>query len=268
MLSVVIPAHNEADSLQDLLHEIHVALSAVGAYEIIVVDDGSSDSTPAVLDEIQSHTTQLRVVRHKFSCGQSVALMTGVSAATGELIATLDGDGQNDPADIPGMVDLLLRARRAEEVRMIAGFRGERRDSRWRLMSSRIANSVRSRVLHDQTRDSGCGIKVFLKQAFEIMPRFNHMHRFLPALIVCGGGKVLSYSVNHRPRVHGKSHYDTLRRMLVGITDLVGVAWLLRRNVIPVVERMDPIYDERTNLDCIRFDGAASVHSAVRRAVA
>jgi dolichol-phosphate mannosyltransferase len=268
LLSVVIPAHNEAANLPQLLHEIRVALASTDAFEVVVVDDGSSDNTQSVLDDVQSGFPQLRIVRHASSCGQSTALMTGVDAATGEIIATLDGDGQNDPADIPGMVDLLLQSFRTEEVRMIAGFRNKRRDSQWRLISSKIANAVRSRILSDATPDSGCGIKVFLKRAFEIMPRFNHMHRFLPALIVRGGGKVISYPVNHRPRVHGQSHYDTLRRLVAGIVDLLGVAWLLRRNRLPVVERMDPVYDERTNLGSIRFDRAAPVLSPIRRAVA
>lgn len=268
LLSVVIPAHNEAANLPQLLHEIRIALSCMDAYEVVVVDDGSPDNTPSVLNDVQADFPQLRIVRHASSCGQSTALMTGVDAAAGDIIATLDGDGQNDPADIPGMVDLLLQSRRTEEVRMIAGFRNKRRDSQWRLISSRIANAVRSRILHDATPDSGCGIKVFLKQAFEIMPRFNHMHRFLPALIVRGGGEVISYPVNHRPRVHGQSHYDTLRRLMVGIVDLMGVAWLLRRNRLPVVERMDPVYEERTNLDSIRFDRSTPVHSPIRRAVA
>ena len=177
VLSVVIPAHDEAGNLPYLLHEIRKVLSYVGAYEVVVVDDGSSDSTQSVLDDIQADFPQLRIVRHASSCGQSTALMTGIDAATGDIIATLDGDGQNDPADIPGMVDLLLQSRRTDDVQMIAGVRSKRRDSRWRLVSSRIANGVRSRILHDETPDSGCGIKVFLKQAFEIMPRFNHMHR-------------------------------------------------------------------------------------------
>ena len=268
VLSIVIPAHNEAANLPQLLQEIHTALSRRDDYEVIVVDDGSSDNTQAVLDDIQANFLELRIVRHATHCGQSAALMTGVDAATGDIIATLDGDGQNDPADMPGMIELLSQARQTEDVRMIAGFRNKRRDSRWRLISSRIANAVRSRILRDETPDSGCGIKVFLKQAFVIMPRFNHMHRFLPALIVRGGGKVVSYPVNHRPRIHGKSHYDTLRRLIVGIVDLMGVAWLLRRNTLPVVERRDPSYDERPNLDSIRFDRATPVHISIRRAVA
>lgn len=268
LLSVVIPAHNEAENLPRLLEEIRISLAKMESYEVVVVDDGSSDRTPAALDEIQSDFRQLRIVRHAASCGQSTALMTGVDAATGDIIATLDGDGQNDPADIPGMVDLLLQSRQTDDVRMIAGMRAKRLDSRWRIMSSRIANGVRSRILQDGTPDSGCGIKVFVKQAFSIMPRFNHMHRFMPALIVRGGGKVISYSVNHRVRTHGKSHYDTLRRLMVGIVDLIGVAWLLRRNKLAVVERMDAIHDERTDLDCIRFDRATPLHSPIRRAVA
>ena len=268
LLSVVIPAHNEAGNLPQLLREIRTSLTCMESYEVVVVDDGSSDNTPAMLYEIQSEFPQLRIVRHASSCGQSTALMTGVDAATGEIIATLDGDGQNDPADIPGMVELLLLSRQTDEVRMIAGMRTKRMDSRWRLISSRIANGVRSRILKDGTPDSGCGIKVFLKQAFANMPRFNHMHRFMPALVVRGGGKVISYPVNHRVRVHGKSHYDTLRRLIVGIVDIIGVAWLLRRNKLAVVERLDAVYDERTNLDSIRFDRSAPVHSPVRRAVA
>lgn len=268
LISVVIPAHNEADNLPQLLNEIRTSLARMESYEVVVVDDGSSDNTPAMLDKIQADFPQLRIVRHAASCGQSTALMTGVDAATGDIIATLDGDGQNDPADIPGMVDLLMQSRQTEDVRMIAGMRAKRLDSRWRLISSKIANGVRSRILKDGTPDSGCGIKVFLKQAFCIMPRFNHMHRFMPALVVRGGGKVVSYPVNHRVRAHGKSHYDTLRRLMVGIVDIMGVAWLLRRNKLAVVERMDAIYDERTNLDSIRFDRSAPVHSPVRRAVA
>ncbi|MEJ7594439.1 MAG: glycosyltransferase family 2 protein, partial [Planctomycetaceae bacterium] len=165
LLSVVIPAHDEAANLPQLLREIRLALACVDVYEVVVVDDGSTDNTQSVLNNVQADFPQLRIVRHASSCGQSTALMTGVDAAAGDIIATLDGDGQNDPADIPGMVDLLLQSRRTEEVRMIAGFRNKRRDSHWRLMSSRIANAVRSRILSDETPDSGCGIKVFLKQA-------------------------------------------------------------------------------------------------------
>jgi len=225
-LSVVIPAHYEADNLPQLLNEIRTSLACMESYEVGVVDDGSSDNTPTMLDKIQSEFPQLRIVRHACSCGQSTALMTGVDAATGEILATLDGDGQNDPIDIPGMVDLLVQSRQTEEVRMVAGMRTKRLDSHWRIISSRIANGVRSRILKDGTPDSGCRIKLFLRQIFEILPRFNHMHRFMPSLVVRGGGKVA------------------------------------------VVERLDVVYDEQTNLDSIWFDRSAPVHSPVRRAVA
>lgn len=266
-LSVVIAAHNESRNLPTLVGEICTALSALDSFEIVVVDDGSTDDTQNALNELQESVPELRVVRHRSSCGQSQAVMTGIDASIGEVVATLDGDGQNDPADLPAMLRVLKESA-ADGVLMVAGHRTKRQDSYWRILSSRIANSVRSRILADGTPDTGCGIKIFFRDAFMRLPRFNHMHRFLPALIVRGGGRVVSFAVNHRPRMHGRSHYDTLRRLMVGIVDLIGVAWLIRRNSLPEIERLDGVRDEREGVDSIRFSRPAGVLGPVRRAVA
>lgn len=267
-LSVVIPVHNEAENIGGLLQEIHDALEYRCEFEIVVVDDGSTDTTPSLLNQLKARFDSLRIVRHQTSCGQSTALMTGIDAAVAPIIATLDGDGQNDPANIPAMLTAIQSAKPEDRLMMVAGFRKTRKDSWWRLFCSRVANGVRSRILGDQTPDTGCGIKVFYREAFLRMPRFNHMHRFLPALIIRGGGRVLSVSVNHRPRVHGRSHYGTLQRLMCGIVDLAGVAWLIRRNQLPVIAQMDVAHDERPLVDSIRFDGAAPVLRPIRRAVA
>jgi dolichol-phosphate mannosyltransferase len=267
-LSVVIPVHNEAENIKALLIEVCWTLSSIGDFEVIVVDDGSTDRTADVLGQLNRELPLLRVVRHRSCCGQSTALMTGVHAAAAPLIATLDGDGQNDPADLLSMIRKLESREQDSSLQMIAGFRHRRKDSWWRLFSSRIANAVRSRILKDQTPDSGCGIKVFYRDAFLRLPHFNHMHRFLPALILRDGGTVISVPVNHRPRIHGRSHYGTLQRLVNGIFDLAGVAWLIHRNRIPIIEHMDAAHDERTDVDRLRFDGTVPVHRSIHRAVA
>ncbi len=267
-LSVVIPAHNESENLRPLLTEVRQALLRIYDFEIVVVDDGSTDETPESLQALRSEMPELRVVRHRKSCGQSTALITGVASAKAPVIATLDGDGQNDPHDIPGMLDVLQQSRFSNQCSMVAGFRHQRRDTGWRRFCSALANGVRRRILHDDTPDSGCGIKVFQRSAFLAMPHFNHMHRFLPALIVRSGGRVVSYPVNHRPRLHGRSHYDTLRRLLNGLIDLAGVAWLQYRNHIPELERMDVQHDEGSDVDSIRIAGARPLHKPFPRAVA
>jgi dolichol-phosphate mannosyltransferase len=266
-LSVVIAAHNEAENLPVLLQEIAVALSDFGSWEVVVVDDGSTDATQTVLAELRQTMLPLRVVRHRFSCGQSQAVMTGVDVARGTVIATLDGDGQNDPADLRAMYELLTEDAGCG-LWMVAGHRRNRRDSAWRVFSSRVANAVRSRILGDNTPDTGCGIKVFYRSVFLQLPRFNHMHRFLPALVVRGGGRVISAAVNHRPRLHGRSHYDTLRRLLSGLIDLVGVAWLIRRSSVPVLEQPEGAENEREVLDHLRFGRPNGVHGAIRRSLA
>ena len=268
-VSVVIAAHNEAQNLPQLLSEVSAALQGRFTFEIIVVDDGSTDETPRVLDELIQQQSVLRMIRHTRSCGQSQAVITGVIAARGELIATLDGDGQNDPADLPQMLAELLQPRFGRRIQMIAGHRTRRRDSWWRLFSSRVANAVRSRILNDGTPDTGCGIKVFYRSIFLQLPRFNHMHRFLPALVVRAGGGVLSVSVNHRPRLHGRSHYDTLRRLLNGLVDLAGVAWLIHRSSLPEIEKESGEQHERDRdiLDRLRTDRSDYFHGPISRAV-
>ncbi|MFM7057907.1 MAG: glycosyltransferase family 2 protein [Planctomycetota bacterium] len=267
-VSVVIAAHNEAANLPQLLDEIVRALDGRYTFEIIVVDDGSTDATPIVLSGLRSQLPTLRYLRHSRSCGQSPALVTGIDHAQSALIATLDGDGQNDPADLPAMIEQLLEPRFGRRVQMIAGHRTQRRDSWWRLFSSRIANGVRRRILCDGTPDTGCGIKVFYRRVFQQLPRFNHMHRFLPALVVRAGGEVQSMPVHHRPRLHGRSHYDTLRRLFNGLLDLAGVAWLIHRGSLPQIELDSEDQHEREVLDQFRPAGTGNFHGQVSRAVA
>ncbi|MCX8134969.1 MAG: glycosyltransferase family 2 protein [Roseococcus sp.] len=227
-LSVVIPVRNEAENIGPLIAEIEAALPAL-PHEIICVDDGSTDATAAVLAEA-ARSAPLRVLRHRLSCGQSAAVISGVKAARGAWIATLDGDGQNDPADIPA---LLATAEREGPWVLIAGHRVVRRDSTVKRVTSRLANRVRGRLLGDATPDSSCGLKVFPRALFLEMPHFDHMHRFLPALALRAGARVVSVPVNHRPRRHGRSNYGTLDRLAVSVLDLLGVAWLLRRGKRP-----------------------------------
>jgi dolichol-phosphate mannosyltransferase len=237
VLAVVVPVKNEADNILPLVAEIDAALAGKHVFEIIYVDDGSDDRTPEMLRVARAKFPALRIVRHKKSCGQSAAVATGVKAARAPIIATLDGDGQNDPADIPALVRRLLdEAPEARSYLLVAGFRHKRRDDGIRKMSSRIANRVRAGMLKDDTPDTGCGLKVFTRDAFLDMPRFDHMHRFLPALMIRRGGKVVSVPVNHRPRERGVSKYGVWNRLWVGIVDLFGVMWLQNRANLPVIE--------------------------------
>ena len=231
LLSVVVPVKNEAPNIAPLIAEIRAALTGI-AFEIVYVDDGSTDATPAALAQAAAQAP-LTHRRHRASCGQSAAILTGVRAATATWIATLDGDGQNDPADIPA---LLARAEAEPGLVLIAGHRTHRKDSAVKRLSSRFANRVRAAALRDATPDTGCGLKLFRRDAFLELPAFDHMHRFLPALFIRAGGRVISVPVNHRPRTRGTSNYGTLDRALVGIVDLLGVAWLQRRGSRPVVE--------------------------------
>src|SRR5262245_38927277 len=229
-LSVVIPVCNEAENVGPLAREVREALATTDPFELIFVDDGSTDTTAdAVLAARNDGVPQIRLLQHSLRSGQSAAVHTGVRAARAEWIATLDGDGQNDPADIP----LLLAALRAEQsgLGLVMGNRSaSRRDTWLSRMSSRVANGVRGRMLRDGTPDTGCGIKLMHRATFLELPRFNHMHRFLPALYQRAGARVISVPVKHRDRTQGKSKYGLHNRLWVGIVDLFGVRWLIRRN--------------------------------------
>lgn len=237
-LSVVVPVHNEEDNIQPLVAEIVSHLAEMNSYEIIYVDDGSSDKTREKLCMLKNEFKQLRVLHHAKCCGQSTSLRTGILAANGKVIATLDGDGQNDPKDIPSMLSLLNSLSGQMTKTMIVGNRKNRKDSEWRRFSSKVANHIRGTLLKDNTPDTGCGLKVFHKDLFISLPYFDHMHRFLPALAQRAGATVKSVEVNHRPRTNGQSKYGTWNRLWVGIWDLCGVIWLIKRSHIPKVTEL------------------------------
>lgn len=233
-VSVVVPVCNEAENVAELAREIHAALNGRYAFEAIFVDDGSTDATAAEVLKIRAEVPQLRLLKHSRRSGQSAAVRTGVRAARALWIATLDGDGQNDPADIPA----LLQALQADQqqtipLKLVMGNRTTRKDTWLRRLSSRVANGVRGRMLSDGTPDTGCGIKVFERELFLELPHFNHMHRFLPALVQRAGMRVTSVPVKHRPRTRGTSKYGLHNRLWVGIVDLFGVMWLIKRRIAP-----------------------------------
>jgi dolichol-phosphate mannosyltransferase len=231
-LSVVIPVKNEAGNIAPLVAEITAALNRLVDYEIVYVDDGSTDATAAEIGDLQESMPRLRQVRHARSCGQSTAIRSGIKAARGVWIATLDGDGQNDPADIPRL--WVMARQSADGPALITGQRTKRRDSWTKRASSRVANRVRATLLGDGTPDTGCGLKLFRRDLFLDLPFFDHMHRFLPALVRREGGRIVSVPVNHRPRTRGRSNYGTLDRLAVAFADLLGVMWLQRRARVPV----------------------------------
>ncbi|MGB0919780.1 MAG: glycosyltransferase family 2 protein [Alphaproteobacteria bacterium] len=232
-IAVVVPIKNEEDNIAPLVREIVTALTGKIPFEIVYVDDGSDDgSLQALQDARADFAPMLRIVRHRQSCGQSIAVHSGVKAARAPLIATLDGDGQNDPADLPRLLER-YGDRLPHEKLMVCGERAKRNDSAVRLLSSRIANGVRRRLLKDGTPDSGCGLKMFRREDFLAFPRFNHMHRYLPALIQRDGGTAVSVPVNHRARELGTSKYGISNRLFVGIVDMFAVRWLLKRGVVP-----------------------------------
>jgi len=230
-VSVVIPVHNEAGNIAPLYSEIEQAISGLGDWEVVFADDGSDDAGVSELESLCRSEPRCRVIRLASCSGQSTAVWLGVRSATGDWIVTLDGDGQNDPADIPALLAMAKNA--GNERILIIGHRQLRHDTWSRRLSSRVANAVRSSLLQDSTPDSGCGLKVFRRDVFLTLPYFDHMHRFIPALIIRSGGTVKSVPVNHRPRLEGKSKYGIHNRLWVGIADLLGVRWLTRRSVNP-----------------------------------
>jgi dolichol-phosphate mannosyltransferase len=227
-LSVVVPVHDEEDNVEKLIEEIVAALRGRITFEIVYVDDASRDTTADKLKHALDFYPELRALRHATQSGQSTALRTGIKAARGAWIATLDGDGQNDPSDIPKL--LAARDAGAPDTRLYAGWRVNRQDSGSKRWASKIANAIRSRLLRDATPDTGCGIKLFERSAYLDLPYFDHMHRYLPALMQRAGWTTVSVPVNHRARGAGVSKYNNLNRALVGISDLRGVAWLIRRS--------------------------------------
>lgn len=226
-LSVVVPVRNEAGNIGPLVAEIAAACAALAPFEIIYVDDGSTDATPAALAAARRVHPTLRVLRHRASCGQSAAVRSGVRAARAPLVATLDGDGQNDPAFIPRLVAALDAA--GPGAGLAQGQRVGRKDGRLKTLQSRIANGVRRRILRDATRDTGCGLKVFRRAVYLGLPYFDALHRFMPALVAREGFAVVHVDVVDRPRLSGRSNYGLFDRLWVGLLDLGGVWWLIRR---------------------------------------
>lgn len=266
-LSVVVPMHNEADALGPLVAEIVAATGQLPLSDIVCVDDGSTDSTGARLAALRATTPALRVFAHPRRSGQSAGIVTGVRAARGDLVVTLDGDGQNDPADIPALYAAYvsaMAARKGSEVAggpvLVAGQRRVRQDDLIRRLSSRLANALRGWILRDGVTDTGCGLKLFARQDFLRYPAFNHMHRYLPALTIRAGGAVVLVPVHHRPRTRGVSKYGVWDRLRVGIADLAGVWWLSRR---PVDVRDVRELGEDTASPATQASSQESAHAAV-----
>jgi dolichol-phosphate mannosyltransferase len=227
LLSVVVPVRNEVGNVGPLLADIEAACATLGAFEVVFVNDGSSDGTPSALADLAASRPWLRIVSHAQSCGQSAAVRSGVRHARSAVVATLDGDGQNDPAFLPAMLEALENA--GMQAGLVQGQRVGRKDTGFKKLQSRIANGVRGRLLKDGTRDAGCGLKCFRREAYLALPYFDALHRFMPALMVREGYAVVHVDVRDRPRLTGVSNYGFFDRLWVGILDLVGVWWLIRR---------------------------------------
>lgn len=230
LISIVVPVFNEEGACVDLAREIATAFAG-RSHEILFVDDMSRDATLARLQALKAELPQLRVLQHQSNSGQSRAVRSGVLAAQGDVIVTLDGDGQNDPADAPRLVDRLAGGSGA--LGLVGGWRVKRQDSAAKRIASRLANTIRKSLLHDQADDTGCGLKVFRRDAFLQLPYFDHMHRYLPALMIREGFEVAFEEVNHRPRLTGASKYTNFGRLMVAFADMRGVMWLNSRARLP-----------------------------------
>ncbi len=241
-VSIVIPAKNEADNIRPLVEEIRSAMTGRFDYELIYVDDGSTDATFATLEALRHEGfTALKVIRHARSVGQSIAIISGAWQASGEWLVVLDADGQNDPADIPGMVEAVIAAHQKDpQVWGIIGHRVNRRDDWVKRLSSKVANGFRDLLLNDGIPDTGCGLKAVLRERYLRLPAFNHMHRYIPTLLQSQGGIMLVHAVNHRPRMAGKSNYGVWNRLWVGLVDVLGVWWLKRRAKVVVIQETRP----------------------------
>ncbi|MGJ4911144.1 glycosyltransferase family 2 protein [Bradyrhizobium sp. HKCCYLS2033] len=226
-VSIVVPVRNEAGNIVPLITEIAAALDGLWSYEIIYVNDGSTDDTAQRLAEEMARRPNLRVLRHEKSTGQSAAVRSGIRAAHGAMVATLDGDGQNNPAFLPDLIAALEKG--GAGVGLVAGQRVGRKDTGFKKLQSRLANKIRNAVLHDGTRDTGCGLKAVRRDVFLMMPYFDGLHRFLPALVRREGYDIAYIDVIDRPRHSGVSNYGFFDRLWIGIMDLAGVWWLIRR---------------------------------------
>lgn len=227
-ISVVVPVYNEAENVARLVDEISTALSSY-AFEMVFVNDASTDDTAKTLTNLKVKYPELRAISHRENAGQSRAVRSGVMASKAPIIATLDGDGQNDPADIPALFTQLTRKDAPENLHLVGGRRAKRKDSAAKKLGSKIGNDVRRWLLKDKADDTGCGLKVFSREAFLRLPFFDHIHRYIPALMIREGYEIEFADVNHRPRTHGVSKYTNFGRLMVSIADLRGVMWLNRR---------------------------------------
>ena len=231
-LSIVVPVHNEEGNAGNLAREIAAALEG-RAFEMVFVDDASTDATLDELVAARSELPQLRILTHRKNSGQSRAIRSGMRAARAPIVGTLDGDGQNDPADLPALYRALTRPDAPEKLAMVMGRRASRKDTAWKRFGSRFANNIRQKLLKDGCDDSGCGIKVLKRSVFLELPYFDHMHRYMPALINAEGYSAEYMDVNHRGRIHGVSKYTNFGRLGAAVSDLRGVTWLMKRRRLP-----------------------------------
>jgi dolichol-phosphate mannosyltransferase len=231
-LSVVVPVHNEQGNAASLVREIAAALDG-RAFEIIFVNDASTDQTLDELVEVAAEVPQLRILSHRRNAGQSRAIRTGLLAARAPVVGMLDGDGQNDPADLPALFRKLTRADAPADLAMVMGRRASRKDTAWKRFGSRFANDIRQHFLKDGCDDSGCGIKLIRRDVFLQLPYFDHMHRYMPAIVRADGYLTEFIDVNHRGRIHGVSKYTNFGRLWAALSDLRGVIWLMKRRRLP-----------------------------------